>query len=43
VREGNKGRELEYEELRYEDWMEEGARNTKVARKLGSQEERKGD
>jgi hypothetical protein len=43
VREGNKGRELEYEKLRYEDWMEKRERNIKIVRKPGSQEERKGD
>jgi len=35
VREGNKGRELEYEKLRYEDWMEERERDIKIARKTG--------
>ena len=29
VREGNKGRELEYEKLRYEDWMEGRGRDIK--------------
>ena len=43
VREGNKGRELEYEKLRYEDWMEKREMNIKIVRKPGSQEERKGD
>jgi len=41
VREGNKDRELEYEKLRYEDWMEERERDIKIARKPESQEESK--
>jgi hypothetical protein len=38
VREGNKGRELEYEKLRYEDWMEKRRKeykNLKEVRKKG--------
>jgi hypothetical protein len=43
AREGNKGRELEYEKLLYEDWIKKRERNIKILRKPGSQEERKDD